>query len=426
MEEFRILLRLLPSLTSLDLTDFASPNDDHLVVLSIMRHLRLRTLKLDNRSELFDTIGLLVNTFGSTLEVLHVGLYRRLDAATLLTLGAKCNNVKELRITCGEMLPEMLAFALGPDKFPLLEVIDLGFRGISGVSPINDDVVSALCVSLPNFESITAEAGYKISLSSIAVALTHCPRFREINTAMFEFTTVTVAEEIYKSVELPYYLLAIQSYLAMTSNFRATFEAITNAPFYKHRIREIECDDPAYNFSNDEVAGLIDKCGKYLYTLRIHLGADVSHLTLQRLFRECVELRALYLDECTTFTDELVMMLPDHCHRVLLLSLAGANNITNMSMCYLLQRMGQRLLHLYIEHCQSLTNPTLITIAECCTSLEVANITGTGISADAVITHLIKPNRFLRLVDLLVDPQTLKTLEDFVEKKENGAVLKEN
>lgn len=120
------------------------------------------------------------------------------------------------------------------------------------------------------------------------------------------------------------------------------------------------------------------------------------------------------------FTDELALLLTDHCHFLQYLSLAGAVSISNMSMCYLLQRIGHRLISLYVEQCPSLSNSTLIAIVEFCESLEVLNITGTGMTADAVISLLIKPNRLLKLSQLLADRETLKTLGDFAEKKENG------
>lgn len=83
--------------------------------------------------------------------------------------------------------------------------------------------------------------------------------------------------------------------------------------------------------------------------------------------------------------------------------------------------MGRHLTSLYIEHCHRLTNPTLITIAECCTSLRTLNISETGITADAVITYLIKPNRLLELASLEVGEGLLPYLRDFVMEEENGA-----
>lgn len=135
----------------------------------------------------------------------------------------------------------------------------------------------------------------------------------------------------------------------------------------------------------------MDLSSKDLHVLDIPV--EVSHQTLERLCRECTELRTLYLEEGSTiFTDELLILLTDHCHFMKDLSLAGAVGITDTGMCYFLKRFGQQLKVLYIEQCLMLTDVTLIAIAEYCTQLHLLDITGTGITADAVITHLMKPN----------------------------------
>lgn len=163
--------------------------------------------------------------------------------------------------------------------------------------------------------------------------------------------------------------------------------------------------------------------GNELYILHLGLADDVSDETLNRLLRECTELRTLYLDRCEAFTDDMVMLVADECHHVVFLSLAGAINITNMSMCYLLQLIGHRLVRLYIEECSLLTNSTLIAIVEYCASLEWLNITDTGIAADAVIAHVIKPNRLPKLVIFTVSEEMLNILKDVLDK-DGGASLK--
>lgn len=121
----------------------------------------------------------------------------------------------------------------------------------------------------------------------------------------------------------------------MVTNLRSTLQAITSAPFFKYRVGSITASyDGAHKYSNEDLAEMVDAFGKYLHYLRVYLGVDVSHFTLERLLGECGALRTLYLDDCAIFIDELVVQLADQCNHATDLSLAGAISITNMSMCY--------------------------------------------------------------------------------------------
>lgn len=118
------------------------------------------------------------------------------------------------------------------------------------------------------------------------------------------------------------------------------------------------------------------------------------------------------------------MQLADHCHGLGVLSLTGAVSITNVSMCYLLQRMGPQLLQFSVEQCPLLSEPTLIAIVERCASLETLNFAGTGITADAIMTHLIKPDCLLKLTVLKVAYEVylmLQILRNAVGNEQNEA-----
>lgn len=107
-------------------------------------------------------------------------------------LGSKCTVMKELTFEYGDLSPTVLATALGPGKFPLLEKIDMYHyyhRGADFVA-IDDDVILALCSSHPRLKSIAAPVGCSLSLSSVAAVLSHCPGFRVLNTNQIVFDTV--------------------------------------------------------------------------------------------------------------------------------------------------------------------------------------------------------------------------------------------
>lgn len=178
----------------------------------------------------------------------------------------------------------------------------------------------------------------------------------------------------------------------------------------------------AYQFSNDDFHGVIDLFGRDLYVLDIDLGDNVSHATLERLVHVCTaQLRILAIRKCVIFTDALVMQLADKCHHVYSLSLTGAIDITNAGMCYFLERMGPRLVDLCIRQCHKLTYPTVIAIAEHCSLLEMLDIRETGITAPAVMEHVIKPNQLTELGLFTVDFDTSKALSDLMGGEGNEA-----
>lgn len=326
-------------------------------------------------------------------------------------MGSKCSNLKELSVSCEDMPLDELAAALGPGTFPLLENFEL----IRSASIIDDVVAAALCAGHPNLESVSIETGCCfISLASVAVALTHCPRFREMTTDFFLFTTTV------ESSEQPYFELTVHKPEFVTENLRTVLQSIVDAPHCKHKIRVFQTSKSC-EFSNRDVEGIVDVIGKDLRVLDIELEEDVSLQTLERLVRACTELRKLYLEECVAFTDDLMMLLADYCLHIQHLALDGAANITDLAMCYLLQRMGHGLLHLYLRDYPLLTHITLLAITQHCASLKVLDIADTGISADAVITQVIKTDRLPNLVDFSVSDETHETLRAFLNEKENGA-----
>lgn len=82
--------------------------------------------------------------------------------------------------------------------------------------------------------------------------------------------------------------------------------------------------------------------------------------------------------------------------------------------------MGSRLVKLCIAECRKLANPSLIAIVKHCSLLEKLDIRGTGITAPAVMKHVIKPNQLEKLRYFMVDIDTLKALRDLMESEESG------
>lgn len=145
MDSFCALLGLFPSLTSLDM-EFSGIDESHLVALATMNHLRLRTLKLDNNNESDESMSLLINSFGSTLEVLHTGDERPIDAETLHLLASKCRNLRSVTFYVENMSSQVLAAAFGPGTFPLLESQDSTMMSswpCASITPISNRLVVA-------------------------------------------------------------------------------------------------------------------------------------------------------------------------------------------------------------------------------------------------------------------------------------------
>lgn len=113
------------------------------------------------------------------------------------------------------------------------------------------------------------------------------------------------------------------------------------------------------------------------------------------------------------------MLLADQCHYIKCLSFTSAVNITDSSVCYLLQCMGPRLVNFGIDQCSQLTDTVLIAIVEHCEQLESLDISETGITADAIITHLIKRDRLMKLnrVKVGLDEQEDDVLWEFVNNE---------
>lgn len=221
-------------------------------------------------------------------------------------------------------------------------------------------------------------------------------------------------------VEVPYYVLDLRGPFTAASNLRAAFDAIKRAPYFKHRVRAFQ-SSPPFNVSGNDVDEVINAFGKDLHFLNIVLPDNVSHQTLKRLLRECTALRTIGFHESTALTDDLVVLLADQCHHVIFLSLGGAVNITNASVHYLLQHIGPQLLSLAINQCSQLTDSTLAAIVDQCLLIRALDITGTGITADTVISNVIKPNCLPQLNKLMIDLETLKSLNKFVKEEENKA-----
>lgn len=215
-------------MTSLNLDQFAeNAPDDHLELLSTMRHLLLRTLILDRLGSLCESKNLLAHTFGRTLEVLHLGKFRLVKEETLLLLGSTCSKLKELSCTCKEISSEALASSFGSEKAPLLEKMTM----LGDAANVNDQVVLTLCANHPNLQFICINGVSSISLSSVAVALSYCSRFESLITNTFQF--ITISEAVDAVAELPYYKLVMRTSLAEDVNMRTALRSIVDAPFYR-------------------------------------------------------------------------------------------------------------------------------------------------------------------------------------------------
>lgn len=226
------MLRLLPSLTYLNMRMFhtTDPNEDHLVALSAMRNLRLRTIILDGSQTKYESIVLLIRSFGSSLEDFNA---QSINATTLKLLVSTCTKMKKLSFTCDGIEPEALISILGAGKCPLLEIA-IAYQWGDNTTEVNDDIVLALSTNHPELQVITVHTGSNITLSSVAAALTHFPHFRDLNTFLFRFRTVMAANDHRELVELPYYELVIQESSVM-DNLRADLQFMSSAPFFNTR-----------------------------------------------------------------------------------------------------------------------------------------------------------------------------------------------
>lgn len=379
-----------------------------------MRHLRLRSLILGEESVQREHMVLLINAFGSNLEVLKFGNSAQLvDAATLDLLALTCSNLKHLKIFCEDMPPDVLASAFGPGRFPKLETL------VTQLGPVvNDEVTLALCTGHPNLESIGGSIP-SMSISSVAVIMTHCPRFRSVELAQFAFNTVYTADaDAPNDIEAPYYKLILREPLLPEDSLHA----FKGAAYFKHKVRELEYlpwRSYVNVLSDNDVEQVIDAFGKDLHILNIELGSNVTHHALEKL-GECTALRTLSLSHCATITDDLLMMLADECQYITSLSFTSAEDISDEGVCHLLERMGPRLISLVLNNCPQLTDTVLSAIAEHCDQLESLDISDTDITAEAIISDVIEPDRLPKLTRL--DCWAMEEVCQFVADEENDGL----
>lgn len=118
---FQMLLRVLPQLSKIDMSDFV-PSNAHAVLVHrlLEEHLHLSSC---------DGIAALIVALGPTMTAVSFGGERNIDTPTLNLIFATCNKVKELIITCQLNSSQDYAACFGSTCLPLLERIDLDCNG---------------------------------------------------------------------------------------------------------------------------------------------------------------------------------------------------------------------------------------------------------------------------------------------------------
>lgn len=191
---FQFLLKLLSSLTALDMGDLnklaavASTNtniDQHVptsdeymsITSTTIAHLPLRHLHLDHGNTSCENIVPLVYAFRKTLQTLRLG-NRSVDEDTLKLIATSCRAVRDFEVNC-EQLPSaaMLAYLASPAYFPALYslTIDDYYRG-----ELNDDMIIAICKSHPQLTHFRDMHGIGITVSEhhpIPTPLLHSSSF---------------------------------------------------------------------------------------------------------------------------------------------------------------------------------------------------------------------------------------------------------
>lgn len=391
-ELFRRFLTLLPSLTAVDLSALFPFDSAYLTVLALSG-LPLKVVKLDDDIATGEpTIGMLIAAISTSAQVLVLGERREINGSTLSLISSRCTGIQQLHLTCKGISSQIFIAALGSDALPLLVDLTVRCRG-HPLTSMNDEVAMAVFRHHPALTHFKACEGSTISFTTCSDAILLCPHLARLSTASYDLLCDDAAKvctfSLFNAAGMQIPLL----------------QELGKISASKYPINRLFTDKLA--LTAWAINDLLFSMGKHLDLFSCCLGnIPYNDLLMERMASLCSTLKALYLHNCNFMSDLNLQMIAYYCHsltHLLFSQAAGPVLVTDFGMCYLLCKIGERLVELQLLRCSSLTDAILLPMLTCCTQLKTLAIVSCGITSAALSDKLIIPNRLPLLESLLLD-----------------------
>lgn len=399
------LLKLLPSLTSVDMSTLKPVDNKYLTKLRLSG-LPLKNLILDNDIETCDGTKRLLKALHTTLEALVLGTNRKIDAAMLQSIASTCRNIKVLEFTCGDISISNLTTALASSHLSRLERLTVLNRGSTVLS---DELALAIFQHHRILTAFVAEDA-PISIATCATGMEICANISCLVTGSvgFEVRKPKLMHPKFAEIQLSQQNGVIHDSHVLSTNVNKIFQ-LCKTPLYSLSFQETGL------IEDNDLIEVIKMAGKDVRMFGGFLNATANdNVVVQHLCENfpLLETFAVHNWDCVT-DDGLIRMADSFKHlKTIYLHSDFATRITDFGMSYLLHKMGSSLESLVLNaDFEKLTTATLLTIIEVCTSLTTLGLIKTaGITIDSLTTHLIVPNALPTLTSLQVEAADVENL----------------
>ena len=140
---------------------------------------------------------------------------------------------------------------------------------------------------------------------------------------------------------------------------------------------------------------------QYLRVISITIS-NITHTMLCSIVNRCPLLEVVLLSECTQLTDVSIIELVQHAKHLTALYLSSNSNFTDAALEAIAVHCGERLRHLCVDYCESITDAGLHHISERCHGLLGLGIyiSEMGPITTAAIQELLRVNPLLQEVGM--------------------------
>lgn len=335
--DFQTLLRLLPFLLTIDMSCTRPASLDYLSILALSG-LSLKGVSLDSSTTGCTGMGALALAFSSTIEKLHFGRHRGIDAVTLNKFTSTCHQLKDLSVNIKSISMSELIAALGSGLLPLLK--SLVFERGAEEQTISGEAVIAIFRHHPKLTKFESERS-TISVSTCADLIALCPEMEEFLVDGFEYTAV--------HYDSPHTLRrGCKLHFSEASPMQAA-NVLKVASSCKYPVTELQYHNCV--LENNDLRTVTTALGVNLRVVDLCLSLSGGNdIMVRHLTQSCPLLEELELRGCTDMTDQSLLAIADNCKVLSRLGLDAPPceldllHITDSGVELLLQKIGGQLI----------------------------------------------------------------------------------
>lgn len=376
VDHLHALMKVLPGLTSLDLTGVHHDFDAHLAVMALFPELKLKRIGFDGRINSTATpqyLDELVHTFGIDIETINLGA-RPLAPSALQHICTKCARASSVSFSCAELTLDAFLNFLASDYLPKLE--DLSVFDMTVI--LDDTALVEVAKHHPKLLGVSITRAYDdedsagFSLMSLVI-LSLCPDMMFLDTPAFRCIHGDFC--IKESTGSTMSLLPVEAHAL----------SLLNCPLSSLDFQSVTVSSESFEY----LLSYLSTFGAALSKLHIGLEDIVDDAQFSRLAGACSQLKILSLGTCE-LTDGGLAAIADHCSCLTHLVLwAGLGRFTTLSWCYLFRSLGNTLISVSLLG-YNLSAEVLTVIAENC-----PNLTELLINDSSYMQYGIEINRFV-------------------------------